>query len=137
MNNRDRIFTTGKVASRLAHLEADVACYITDMVRIDRQQEGELRAETVQHLARRHGRIRQEIARLKAMDRALADALDGQISLADPDARAMATGARNSGIQRIHYSSNSDQQPAHKPASPQGFHTASAGRVGGLRSASG
>lgn len=58
------------------------------MVRIDRQQEGEARAERVQHLGRRYGRIRQEIARLKEMDKALADAPDGQISLTDPDSRA-------------------------------------------------
>jgi hypothetical protein len=32
------------------------------------------------------------------MDKALADAPDGQISLTDPDARAMATSARNSGM---------------------------------------
>uniref|UniRef100_UPI002626E08A transposase n=1 Tax=uncultured Jannaschia sp. TaxID=293347 RepID=UPI002626E08A len=49
-------------------------------------------------LARRYGRIRQEIARLKAMDEALTDAPDGQISLTDPDARAMATSARHSGL---------------------------------------
>lgn len=98
VNNRDRNFTKGKIASRLAHLEADVERYIDEMVRIDRQEEGEARAERVQHLGRRYGRIRQEIARLKEMDKALADAPDGQISLTDPDARAMATSARHSGL---------------------------------------
>ncbi len=98
VNNRDRNFTKGKIASRIAHLEADVERYITEMVRIDRQEEGEARAGKVEHLSRRYGRIRQEIARLKEMDKALADAPDGQISLTDPDARAMATSARNSGL---------------------------------------
>ena len=98
VNNRDRNFTTGKIASRLAHLEADVESYINEMVRINRQEEGEARVEKVRHLARRYGRIRQEIARLKAMDRALANTPDGQISLTDPDARAMATSARHSGM---------------------------------------
>jgi hypothetical protein len=65
---------------------------------IDRQEEGEARVEKVVHLARRYGRIRQEIQRLKAMEQALADAPDGQISLTDPDARAMATNARRSGL---------------------------------------
>jgi hypothetical protein len=76
----------------------DVERYINEMVRIDRQEEGEARAGKVAHLARRYGRIRQEIARLKAMDKALADAPDGQRSLTDPDARAMATSARHSGL---------------------------------------
>ena len=98
VNNRDKNFTKGKIASRLAHLEADVDRYIKEMVRIDRQEEGEVRAEKVDHLARRYGRIRQEIDRLKAMDKALADAPDGQISLTDPDAHAMATSARHSGM---------------------------------------
>lgn len=90
VNNRDENFTKGKIASRIAHLEADVERYITEMVRIDRKEEGSARVEKVEHLSRRYGRIRQEIARLKAMDKALADALDGQISLTDPDARSMA-----------------------------------------------
>jgi transposase len=98
VNNRDRNFTKGKIASRIAHLEADVERYITEMVRIDRQEEGEARTEKVDHLSRRYGRIRQEIDRLKAMDQALADAPDGQISLTDPDARSMATSARHSGM---------------------------------------
>ena len=98
VNNRDRTFTKGKIASRIAHLEADVERYITEMVRIDRQEDGEARAGKVEHLSRRYGRIRQEIARLREMDKALTDASDGQISLTDPDARAMATSARHSGL---------------------------------------
>lgn len=98
VNNRDKSFTKNKIASRLAHLEADVDRYINEMVRIDRQEEGEARAGKVRHLARRYGRVRQETARLKAMDKALAGAPDGQISLTDPDARAMATSARHGGM---------------------------------------
>src|SRR6056297_3059690 len=98
VNNRDKNFTKGKIASRLAHLEADVERYITEMVRIDRHEEGAVRTEKVAHLAQRYGRLKQEIEKLKAMDKALADAPDGQISLTDPDARAMATSARNSGL---------------------------------------
>jgi site-specific recombinase len=77
VNNRDKNFTKGKIASRLAHREADVDRYINEMVRIDRQEESDTRSDKVAHLARRYGRIRQEIARLKAMDEALADAPDG------------------------------------------------------------
>jgi transposase len=55
MNNRDRNFTKGKIASRIAHFEADVERCITEMVRIDRQEEGEARAGKVEHLSRRYG----------------------------------------------------------------------------------
>lgn len=44
VNNRDKTFTKGKIANRIAHLEADVDHYITKMVRIDRQEDGEARA---------------------------------------------------------------------------------------------
>jgi transposase len=97
VNNRDRNFTKGKIASRIEHLEASVERYIEEMVRVDRQEEGEARAQKVAHLAQRYGRIRQEIRRLKEMDQALTHAPDGQISLTDPDARAMATRAKHSG----------------------------------------
>jgi hypothetical protein len=86
------------IASRIAHPKADVERCITEMVRIDRQEEGEVRAAKVAHLSHRYGRIRQEIARLREMDKALGDAPDGQISLTDPDARAMSTSARHSGL---------------------------------------
>jgi hypothetical protein len=98
VNNRDRNFTKGKIASRIAHLEASIERYLDEMVRIDRQEEGEARAEKIANLAQRYGRIRHEIQRLQDMDRALQDAPDGQISLTDPDARAMATSARGSGF---------------------------------------
>ena len=98
MNKRDRHFTDGKIARRIAHLEASVERYIDEMVRIDRQEEGEVRAEKVANLGRRYARIRSEIQRLQSMGRALEEAPDGQISLTDPDARAMATSARHSGL---------------------------------------
>ena len=97
VNNRDRNFTKGKIASRLAHLEAEVGRYIEEADRIDRQETGAARAERVAHLTCRYRRIRQEIERLLAIDETLADAPDRQISLTDPDALAMATRAQHSG----------------------------------------
>jgi hypothetical protein len=53
VNNRDRNFTEGKIASRIAHLEASVERYIDEMVWSDRQKDGEVRAEKVANLGRR------------------------------------------------------------------------------------
>lgn len=97
VNNRDRNFTKGKITSRLAHLEAEVGRYIEEADRIDRQETSAARAERAAHLTGRYHRIRKEIKRLLAMEQTLADAPDGQISLTDPDARAMATRAQHSG----------------------------------------
>ena len=98
VNNRDKNFTKGKIASRIAHLEASIERYLAEMVRIDRQEEGEARSEKIANLVQRSDRIRQEIQRLQGLNAALKDAPDGQISLTDPDARAMATSARGSGF---------------------------------------
>lgn len=98
VNNRDKNFTAGKIASRIAHLEASVERYIDAMVRIDRQKEGEARMEKLAHLHRRYGRIRQEIQRLQNIDQALKDGPNNQISLTDPDSRSMATSAKGSGF---------------------------------------
>jgi transposase len=89
VNNRDRNLTKGKIASRLAHLEAEVGRYIEEADRIDRQETGAARAERAAHLTGRYYRIRKEIERLLAMEEKLADAPDGQILLTDPDARAI------------------------------------------------
>ncbi len=41
VNNRDKNFSKGKIASRTAHLIASIERYLDEMVRIDRQEEGE------------------------------------------------------------------------------------------------
>jgi transposase len=97
VNNRDRNFTKAKVASNLARLEAEVGRYIEEADRIDRQEVGEVRAERASRLTGRYRRVRQQIERLLAVRQALVDIPDGQISLTDPDARAMATRAQHSG----------------------------------------
>jgi hypothetical protein len=97
VNNRDRNFTKGKIARRLAHLEAEVERYVEEADRIDRQETGAARAERAAHPSGRFHRVRHEIERLMAIDKALVDAPDGRTSRTDPDARAMATRARHSG----------------------------------------
>jgi hypothetical protein len=98
VNNRDKNFTKGKIASRTAHLVASIERYLEEMVRIDRQEEGEVRAGKIANLAQRCERIRQEIERLANMGRALQESPDTQISLTDPDSRSMATSAKGSGF---------------------------------------
>ena len=94
----DKNFTKGKIASRIAHLEASIERYLKEMVRIDHQEGGEARAEKIANLDRRSDRIRQEIQRLQGLNEALKEAPDSQISLTDPDSRSMATSAKGSGF---------------------------------------
>lgn len=97
VNNRDRNFTKAKIASRLEHLEKEVGRYVEEADRADRQETGEARVEKIAHLTRRYHRVRQEMDRMITLRRELESAPDGQISLTDPDARAMATRAQHSG----------------------------------------
>lgn len=97
VNNRDRNFTKAKIASRLAHLKKEVGRYIEEAERADRQETGDARAEKIAHLTRRYHRVRREMDRMITLRRELESAPDGQISLTDPDARAMATRAQHSG----------------------------------------
>ena len=98
VNNRNKNFTKGKIASRIAHLEASIDRYLKEMVRIGCQEAGAARAEKIGNLAQRSDRVWQEIQHLQDMDWALKDAPDSQISLTDPDARSMAASARGSGF---------------------------------------
>jgi transposase len=56
VNNRDRNFTKGKIASRLAHLEAEVERYLEEADRIDRQESGAALTERAAHLSGRFHR---------------------------------------------------------------------------------
>ena len=76
VNSCDRNLTARKISNPLMHLEADISRYIDEMVRIDCEETGETRAANVVNFATRHGRIQQEITRLKDMDTALADTPD-------------------------------------------------------------
>ena len=61
VNNRDRNFTKGKVASRLAHLKAEIGRYIEEVDQNDRKETGAARTEMAAHLTGRYHHIRQEV----------------------------------------------------------------------------
>lgn len=95
VNSRDRNFTEKKLASRLKHLEASAERYLSELDRADRQPERSL-APRVEHLQGKLERIRAEMKRLRGLRRKLRNSAEGQISLTDPDARAMTSKDRGS-----------------------------------------
>lgn len=98
VNHRDRNFTAGKVALRIAHLEESAGRYLAEMERIDRQEARQAQAPKVARIEEKLARIRQEVGRLDGIARQLEAAPDGQISLTDPDARSMATYGKGTGL---------------------------------------
>ena len=98
MNNRDRNFTKGKVERRRAQLEESVARYLSQLDTADRQEPTEALAAKTTHLREKLAKLDAEMKRLEAYEKKMLASPDQQISLTDPDSRAMATSGRSSGV---------------------------------------
>jgi transposase len=98
VNNRDRNFTRAKMERRLAQIEESVSRYLHQLDSADRQEPSAAHATKTTRMKEKIVRLRQEMARLEALDAHMREAPDQQISLTDPDARSMATSGRGSGV---------------------------------------
>ena len=98
VNNRDKNFTRGKVERRRAQLEESVARYLSQLDTADRQEPSEALAAKTVHLKEKLGKIKEEMAKLAALEKRMLSSPDQQISLTDPDSRSMATSGRGSGV---------------------------------------
>ena len=97
VNTRDKNFTAYKVKRRIEQVTEHIASYLQDLDTADRH-EGEAAEARSGRLAEKVERLRDQMAMLKAMEAEVEASPDGQVSLTDPDARAMATSGRGSGI---------------------------------------
>src|SRR5207302_9349814 len=95
VNTRDKNFTKGKVERRRAQLEESVARYLAQLDTADLQEPSEARAAKTAHLKEK---LASEMQRLEAYEKQMLSSADQQISLTDPDSRAMATSGRVSGV---------------------------------------
>ncbi|MEN5177863.1 IS1182 family transposase [Brevundimonas diminuta] len=97
VNTRDKNFTAYKVKRRIEQVAEHIAGYLQDLDTADRH-EGEGAEARSGRLVEKVERLRVQMAMLKTMEAEVEAAPDSQISLTDPDARAMATSGRGSGI---------------------------------------
>ncbi|WP_217431904.1 IS1182 family transposase [Brevundimonas vesicularis] len=97
VNTRDKNFTAYKVKRRIEQVAEHIAGYLQDLDTADRH-EGEAAEARSGRLVEKIDRLRDQMAMLKAMEAEVEASPDGQVSLTDPDARAMATSGRGSGI---------------------------------------
>ena len=97
VNTRDRNFTAHKVKRRIEQVAEHIAGYLQDLATADRH-EGEAAEARSGRLVEKIDRLRAQMAMLKVMEAQVEASPDGQVSLTDPDARAMATSGRGSGI---------------------------------------
>lgn len=96
-NTRDKNFTPAAVRRRIEQAEASIERYLQALDTADRQ-EGEEAVLRGDRLKARLASLRRQVRELKVMEVEVAAAPDQQISLTDPDARAMATNGKGTGL---------------------------------------
>jgi BMFP domain-containing protein YqiC len=96
-NTRDRNFTPGAIRRRIEQVEAGIARYLAALDTADRQEDEVAQIRTTR-IAERLDALRARMRELQAMEKAVEAAPDRQVSLTDPDARAMATSGKGTGL---------------------------------------
>jgi transposase len=96
VNARDRNFTPVTIRRRMEQVDASIQRYLGMLDTADRQ-DGEAAELRTMRLTERLGELRRQMRELEAMEEAVAASSDRQISLTDPDARAMASAGTGTG----------------------------------------
>lgn len=97
VNARDRNFTPVTIRRRMEQVDASIVRYLGMLDTADRQ-EGEASELRTARLTTRLGELRRQMRELEAMEEAVMASPDRQISLTDPDARAMASAGTGTGL---------------------------------------
>jgi transposase len=101
VNARDNNFTQAKIKRRFERIDESITRYMEQLVTADRQIAGGNDAvpqAKVERLKDKIAKLKEEVARLNAINKDLQRSEDEQISLTDPDARSMATSGKDTGI---------------------------------------
>jgi transposase len=101
VNARDNNFTEAKMKRRLERIDESITRYMEQLVTADRQIAGGNDAvpqAKVERLKNKLAKLKEEVARLNAINEDLQRSEDKQISLTDPDSRSMATSGKDTGI---------------------------------------
>lgn len=97
VNNRDRNFTSNKIARRREQIETSIERYLSALESADRLEPDIAEAKTTR-LQEKLVMLKAQMVQLGEIETRLEATPDKQISLTDPDARSMATSGRGSGM---------------------------------------
>jgi transposase len=97
VNTRDKNFTPGAIRRRMEQVDASIERYLSKLDTADRQED-EVAELRVTRLTERIDGLRRQMRELQAMGTLVEAAPDRQVSLTDPDARAMATHGKGTGL---------------------------------------
>jgi transposase len=97
VNTRDKNFTPGAIRRRMEQVDASIERYLSKLDTADRQED-EVAEMRMTRLTERIDALRRQMRELQAMEKLVEAAPDRQVSLTDPDARAMATHGKGTGL---------------------------------------
>ena len=97
VNSKDNNYTVAKLKARIQQTEERVSRYLEELEFADRQPDKVPQAR-VAHLTERMEAAKLLLGRLNEIGDALPNIVDKQISMSDPDSRAMATRGKGTGI---------------------------------------
>ena len=97
VNTRDKNFTPGAIRRRMEQVDAGIERYLDQLEAADRHEDGAAEPRATR-LTERIDALRRRMRQLQAMARRVEAAPDRQVSLTDPDARAMATHGKGTGL---------------------------------------
>jgi len=97
VNTRDKNFTRASIKRRMEQVEASITRYLSALETADRQ-EGELAQAKAVRLKEKIAALREQMKDFRGLEIQVHAAPDQQISLTDPDARAMATTGKGTGM---------------------------------------
>ena len=94
-NARDKNFTKASVKRRMQQVEDSIARYMAALETADRQDD-DVKEPRIGRLTDRIAALKDQMRKLKAIETQVLAAPDQQVSLTDPDARAMSTSGKGS-----------------------------------------
>lgn len=97
VNTRDKNFTRASIQRRMEQVEASLERYMSALETADRHDGELVQAKTVR-LKDKIAALKEQMKAFKALEAEVHAAPDQQISLTDPDARAMATNGKGTGM---------------------------------------
>ena len=97
VNTRDKNYTPGAIRRRMEQVDEGIARYLAMLDTADRQEDEAAGFRTAR-LTERLEALRSRMRELQAMEAVVEAAPDRQVSLTDPDARAMATNGKGTGL---------------------------------------
>ena len=97
VNNRDKNYTAAKVRSRMQQVQDNIDRYLQELERADRE-ESDIAEPKTARLNEKIARLRDQMRALEKREEEVRLAPDQQVSLTDPDARAMTSAGRGTSI---------------------------------------